>query len=154
MHMASRIAAVAVLAVPFLATSLPGPVTARAADDLGAPVGHIRLEAKSADVGVGWTWGTGKLTFGHHTYHFTIKGGSIAAVGYSKIEGTGTVYNLKNLHDFDGTYVAGNGEATLGNGVGGSLLHNGNGVTIKIDTISKGARLAGAAQGLELTLTH
>ncbi|MBB2165708.1 hypothetical protein HLH26_14420 [Gluconacetobacter sp. 1b LMG 1731] len=154
MRMASRIAAVAALAVPFLMTSLPGPVTARAADDLGTPVGHIRLVAKSADVGVGWTWGSGKLTFGHHTYNFTVKGGSIAAVGYSKIEGTGTVYNLKNLHDFDGTYVAGNGEATVGNGVGGSLLHNGNGVTIKIETISKGARLAAAAQGLELTLTH
>ncbi|GBQ30850.1 hypothetical protein ACLRDC_07975 [Gluconacetobacter sacchari] len=154
MHMASRIAAVAALAVPFLMTSLPGPVTARAADDLGAPVGRVHLVAKSADVGVGWTWGSGTLTFRHHTYHFTVKGGSIAAVGYSKIESTGTVYNLKNLHDFDGTYVAGNGEATLGNGVGGSLLHNGNGVTIKIDSVSQGARLAAAAQGLELTLTH
>jgi hypothetical protein len=152
MRLASRIATVAVLAVPFLATALPAPA-ARAGDTLGTPSGHIRLVAKSADIGVGWTWGNGTLTYGHHTYHFTVKGGSIAAVGYSTVSGTGTVYNLKHLHDFDGTYASGNGEATLGNGVGGLLMHNGNGVTLRIDTISKGARLAGAAQGLELTLT-
>ncbi|MBB2201788.1 hypothetical protein [Gluconacetobacter tumulisoli] len=146
MRLASRLAAVAILATPLLGAS------ALAADELGTPSGHIRLVAKSADVGVGWTWGSGTLTYGHHTYRFSVKGGSIAAVGYSSVEGTGTVYNLKHLHDFNGSYVAGNGEATLGNGVGGSLLHNGNGVTIRIDTVSKGARLAGAAQGLELTL--
>ncbi|ACI50047.1 conserved hypothetical protein [Gluconacetobacter diazotrophicus PA1 5] len=152
MRLATRVAAAAVLATPFLAASLPGSA-ARAADDLGTPSGHIRLVAKSADVGVGWTWGNGTLTYGHHTYHFTVKGGSIAAVGYSSVVSTGTVYNLKHLHDFDGTYVAANGEATLGNGVGGTLMHNGNNVTIRIETLSKGARLAGAAQGLELTLT-
>ncbi|MBB2174576.1 hypothetical protein [Gluconacetobacter johannae] len=146
MRLASRLAAMAILATPPLAAP------ALAADTLGTPSGHIRLVAKSADVGVGWTWGTGTLTYGHHSYRFSIKGGSIAAVGYSTIEGTGTVYNLKHLHDFNGTYVAGSGEATLGSGVGGSLLHNGNGVTISIDTVTKGARLAGAAQGLELTL--
>ncbi|NVN13506.1 MULTISPECIES: hypothetical protein [Nguyenibacter] len=145
MHMTSRMAAAAIIA-----TSLLGG--AASAQGLGTPSGQITLVAQSADVGVGWTWGHGTLVYGHHRYSFTVKGGTVVAVGYSKVVGTGTVYNLKHLHDFDGTYVAGNGEATLGNGVGGSVLHNGNGVTIRIDTVSKGARLATAAQGLELTL--
>jgi len=125
---------------------------ARAEDALGTPVGKVVLTVKSADVGVGYTWGDGTLKFGHHTYAFTVKGGTIAAVGYSKVIGQGTVYNLKHLRDFDGTYAAVNGEATAGEGLGGQVLKNGNGVAIKIETVSKGARLAAAAQGIELTI--
>ncbi len=51
--------------------------------------------------------------------------------------GHGRVYNLKHLHDFDGTYGAANGEATLGNGIGGRYLKNGNGVELRIDDITK-----------------
>lgn len=125
---------------------------AHAADAMGSPAGKITLSAKSADVGVGYTWGDGRLTYGGHTYKFSVTGGTIAAVGFSTIEGNGTVYNLHRVQDFDGTYGAAHGEATLGSGLGGLVLENKNGVRIKIETATKGARLASSAEGLTLKL--
>ena len=133
-----------------VATGLLSP--AHAEDALGDPTAKITISAKSADLGVGYTWGGGKLTYKHHTHAFKISGGTIAAVGFSTIQGTGTVYNLHALKDFNGTYIASHGEATLGQGLGGAVLENKNGVRIKIETIYAGARLAGSAQGITLTL--
>ncbi|GBR00578.1 hypothetical protein ACFFGF_01230 [Asaia lannensis] len=124
----------------------------KAPDALGTPVGHVTLTAKSADVGIGYTWGQGTLTYGHKTYRFKISGGNIAAVGFSKIEATGVVYNLKTLHDFDGGYGALNGDATLDRGIGGAVLSNSNGVKIKITTATRGAHLAAGGQGLSFQL--
>lgn len=145
MRMASLAAGIALISSPALAAKDaggPGPVS-----------GHVTITAKSADVGVGFTWGDGVLRFKGRDYHFKVKGVDIAAVGYSKVLGHGRVYNLKYLHDFDGTYGALNGEATLVNGIGGRLLKNGNGVELRIDDITKGARLSGGGQGIELTLS-
>ena len=114
--------------------------------------GTITFRAKSADVGVGWTWGDGTLHWRGHTYPFTVKGLNVAAVGYSSVVAHGTVRNLKNLHDFDGTYAASTGEATAGKGLAGEGLINGNGVRIAINGSTKGARLSGSADGIELTL--
>ncbi|GAN54609.1 hypothetical protein [Tanticharoenia sakaeratensis] len=127
---------------------------AHAADTMGTPVGHIVLTAKSADVGVGYTWGEGTLSYGHHTYHFHVSGADIAAVGYATVEARATVYDLKHVHDFDGTYGALSGEATLDKGLGGAVLSNSNGVRLKLDSVTKGARLAAGAQGLTFTLDH
>ena len=125
---------------------------AHAEDALGDPTAKVTITAKSADLGVGYTWGGGKLTYKNHTHSFKISGGTIAAVGFSTIKGTGTVYNLHALKDFNGTYIAAHGEATLGLGLGGAVLENKNGVRIKIETISEGARLASSAQGITFTL--
>ncbi|EHH69506.1 hypothetical protein GMO_08130 [Gluconobacter morbifer G707] len=128
--------------------------TASAADTLGTPSGHIILESHSADIGVGLTWGEGKLVYDHQTYRFKISGGNLAAVGYSTVKAEGTVYNLKHLHDFDGSYGSLAGEATLDKGLGGAVLQNSNGVRVRIDTTSSGARLAAGAQGLTFTLKN
>ncbi|WP_408886720.1 hypothetical protein [Lichenicola cladoniae] len=140
----SLLLAGAMFSVPAIAARDPGTS--------GHPAGYVTIVAKAADVGIGFTWGDGTLKYHGHTYHFGVKGVDVAAVGYSKVVGHGRVYNLNSLHDFDGTYAAANGEATLGSGLGGRILKNGNGVEIRIDDVSKGARLAGAAQGIELTL--
>lgn len=132
--------------------SITLPAMAKDPGTTSAPVGYVTIVSKSADVGVGASWGHGVLTFDHHKYGFSVKGVDVAAVGFSNVTGKGRVYNLKNLHDFDGTYAAASGEATAGNGVGGQVLKNGNGVELRIDNVTKGARLAGAAQGIELTL--
>ena len=118
----------------------------------GRPDATVTIVSKAADLGIGATWGHGVLRYAGHKYSFSVKGVDVAAVGFSKIVGHGRVYNLKHLHDFDGTYAAADGEATVGKGLGGNVLKNGNGVELRIDDITKGARLAGAAQGIELTL--
>lgn len=138
----------------FAATSivaLSAPAQA-APDALGKPVAHFSLEAKSADIGIGFTWGEGKLTYKGRTYRFKVSGGNIAAVGFSKITATGTVYNLKNLHDFDGGYAALSGDATLDRGIGGAVMSNSNGVKVKFTSATRGAHLAAGAQGLSFQI--
>ena len=118
----------------------------------GPVSGTISMSAKGAALGVGYTWGDGTLRYGGRSYHFTVNGVSVADVGFSRVNGSGRVYNLKRLQDFSGTYVAATGQATLGNGIGGQILENGNGVQIRVDQVSRGARLEGSADGIKLTL--
>ncbi len=103
-------------------------------------------------MGVGYTWGDGVLTFGRKRYEFTVNGVTVADVGFSVVNGSGRVYNLKRVQDFSGTYAAATGEATLVNGLSGQILRNGNGVEIRVDNVTRGARLQGSADGTTLTL--
>ncbi len=119
----------------------PGPVDAR-----------ITLVARSAAVGVGYTWGDGTLYYNHHSYHFSVRGVSVADVGFSRIVGHGRVYNLHKVADFSGTYAASTGEATAGRGLAGQILVNGAGVQIRVDDVTRGAELAGSADGIQLQL--
>ncbi len=131
------------------------PAFAQQRRDPGAsgPVsGTISMTAKGAAVGIGYTWGDGTLRYGGRTYRFTVNGVSIADVGFSTVRGTGRVYNLHRLQDFSGTYAAASGQATVVEGLGGQILKNGNGVEIRVDNVTKGARLQGSADGIKLTL--
>ena len=114
--------------------------------------GTITLSAKGAAVGVGYTWGDGILHFGGRNYPFTVNGVTVADVGFSRVSGRGRVYNLHRLQDFSGTYAGLTGQATVGTGLGGQLLQNANGVQIRIDQVTRGARLQGSADGITLTL--
>lgn len=115
--------------------------------DMNKPNGVITMVFHSADLGVGYTWGEGTLHFRGKSYKFEIKGGDVVALGFSKSQATGHVYNLTNLYDFAGKYGAASGEATAGVGIGGANLQNSNNVVIKVDTKSTGGRLAGAPGG-------
>lgn len=141
--------------VALIAALVAAPLAGAFARDPGAsgPVtGSIVLSAKGAGVGVGYTWGDGLLTFKGRKYPFSIEGVTIADVGFSRISGRGRVYHLRRLEDFSGTYAAATGEATLVNGVAGQILQNANGVQIRIDNVTRGARLQGSADGIKLTL--
>ncbi|MCE2576462.1 hypothetical protein [Komagataeibacter sp. FNDCR2] len=149
MRISRRLVAAAIALAPLAGM----PALAMAADSsLGTPSGQVTMKFKSLDVGVGHTWGTGKLVFKHHTYRFKIEGGSLAAVGFANVDARGTVYNLTKVQDFEGSYAAVNGDVTAGTGVGAILLNNPAGVRIQLDTTSTGGRLAAAAQGMKITL--
>jgi hypothetical protein len=138
-----------------MAAGLLTATTAFAAPDPGAPgpvSGTMVLSAQGAAAGVGYTWGDGILNYRGHQYHFTVSGVTIADVGYSKVTGRGRVYKLRKLSDFSGTYAASTGEATAGSGIGGQILENANGVQIRVDQTTRGARLQGSADGIKLTL--
>ena len=141
---------VAIAAASLLAT--PAAWAQRDPGVSGPVSGTITLSAKGAAAGVGYTWGDGILTYRGHKYPFTVNGITVADVGFSTITGHGRVYHLNKVQDFSGTYAAATGEATLGNGLGGQILQNGNGVQIRIDQTTKGARLQGSADGIKLTL--
>ena len=138
-------------AVALLAAS---PVLAQRPDPgVHGPVsGTVRMTAQGAAAGIGYTWGDGSLRYGNHTYHFAVNGVTVADVGYSRVTGRGRVYNLHRLQDFSGTYAAATGEATAGSGIGGQVLRNANGVEIRVDQVTRGARLQGSADGIKLTL--
>lgn len=112
--------------------------------------GTVYMTFHSADVGVGYTWGDGILKYHGKSYKFTIKGGDIVAVGFSKSQASGHVYDLRNLYDFAGNYAAASGEATAGVGVGAASLKNSKNVSISIDTKTMGGRLAGAPGGFSI----
>ncbi len=138
-----------------LAASLAASLPALAQRDPEAPgpvVGRITMVARGAALGVGYTWGDGTLYYNRHRYRFAVHGVTVADVGYSRIVGHGRVYNLHRLSDFNGTYGAATGEATLVNGLGGQFLKNGQGVEIRIDDVTRGARLSGSADGIQLEL--
>jgi hypothetical protein len=147
----TRRIAFAVVAATML-TTLPALAQRRDPGVSGPVSGTISLKAQGAAAGVGYTWGDGTLRYGGRTYHFTVNGVTVADVGYSRVSGRGRVYNLKRLQDFSGTYAAATGEATLGNGIGGQVLRNANGVQIRVDQVTRGARLQGSADGITLTL--
>ena len=142
-----------VLAAALAAIATTPALAQRKDPGVTGPVsGTVSMTAQGAAAGIGYTWGDGNLRFGGRTYRFSVNGVTIADVGYSKVRSTGRVYNLHRLQDFSGTYVAATGEATLVNGIGGQVLKNSNGVEIRIDQVTKGARLQGSADGIKLTL--
>ncbi len=134
------------LAAALPATAAPDPAAP------GAPDGRVTIIAHSAAVGVGYDWGNGTLTYRHHTYHFQLKGVTVAAVGFSSIVGHGRVYNLHRLGDFTGTYASSTGAVTAGKGIGGEFLVNGQGVQLRIDDVTRGAELSGSADGIQISL--
>ena len=144
------VACATLAATPALAQARREP---RRDPGVSGPVsGTLAINARGAAAGIGYTWGDGSLRYGGRVYRFTVNGVSIADIGFSRVRGTGRVYNLHRLQDFSGTYVAASGQATLVEGIGGQVLKNSNGVEIRVDNVTRGARLQGSADGIKLTL--
>ena len=141
-------------ATPQALPSAPPPASSResATPRHASLDGTITLSARAIAVGVGYSWGDGVLRYHGHSYHFSVRGVSIADVGYARIVSHGRVLNLHRLSDFSGTYGAVTGEATLGDGVGGQYLRNAAGVVIHIDQTTRGVRLEASADGIQFTL--
>ncbi len=116
------------------------------------PDATLTLSEGTVAAGVGWSWGSGTLSYKGQTYRVKIDGLSVAEVGVTKASATGGVYNLKNLDDFDGVYAAAGAEGTAGKGAGISSLRNSKGVVINLKSETKGANIKVAAEGLKLKL--
>src|SRR5262249_1848548 len=117
-----------------------------------APDATLTLNQGSVAAGVGWTWGNGELSFQGKTYRVKVDGLSVAEVGVTKATASGSVYNLKNVSDFDGVYAAAGAEGTGGKGAGVSSLRNTKGVVINLKSETKGANIKVAAEGLKLKI--
>ena len=87
--------------------------------------------------------GGGRLNFGGKSYPFTIGGLGIGGFGFSKIEATGNVYNLKNVKDFPGAYAQGRYGIAVGDRSTGELwLSNAEGVTMSLKAKREGLALS------------
>jgi hypothetical protein len=121
-----------------------------AAAEAPAPDATLSLTGGAVAAGVGYVWGSGTLDFSGAPHKVKVSGLSIADVGAAKISASGSVYNLKNISDFDGTYTTFAAGATVAGGGGVAYLRNQNGVLIRLNSTAEGLRLNLSASGVTL----
>ncbi len=136
-----------VLVLPFLWVA-----TTQAAENGKVPVAAIEMETTSVAVGVGYSWGNGKLWFKGKEYTFSVSGLSLVDVGISTVRAIGGVLHLKDLADFSGTYVAVSASGALGIGGGGWTMENENGVVINVGAVLGGLKLSIGPSALTIKL--
>ena len=116
------------------------------------PVGKVSIESTSIAAGIGVSWGDGQLLFHGKAYHFSIDGLTLVDIGISKASAVGDVYDLKDVGQFEGIYVAGEAGFALAGGMGGMALRNQNGVIMHLRSVTQGAKLQLGPSGLTLKL--
>jgi hypothetical protein len=116
------------------------------------PSGRLKLSEGSVAVGLGWSWGHGTLTYGGKNYKVKVEGLSVGEVGMTDVKAKGDVYDLKSIDDFTGVFAAAGAGFTAGQGKGATALTNAKGVTVVLTSVTKGASLKIAAEGLKLTV--
>lgn len=116
------------------------------------PDATLKLSQGQVGVGIGFSWGSGTLTYKGKNYPVKVEGLSVGDVGIAKAEAAGKVYGLKKLEDFEGNYTAVTAEGTLGGGAGAVSMKNQNGVVINLLATTKGINVKLAASGVKLTL--
>jgi Cu/Ag efflux protein CusF len=117
--------------------------------------GTIKLESTSIAVGIGVKWGHGTLTLHDGTTHkVKVNGLSVIDLGVTKIEASGEVFNLVELTDLNGTFLAGEAGIALGPGRSASAMKNGNGVVIQLKSSQEGVKLTLAPEGLSIKLVE
>src|SRR5262245_58268777 len=116
------------------------------------PSGTLSISTTAIAVGIGVNWGGGiLLTQGKH-YRFTVQGLEVGAVGVSTVQATGKVYHLGQVADFAGTYVAAEGGAAVGIGVGVLTMRNQHGVVINLQSVQRGVKLTAGVGGITIAL--
>lgn len=133
--------------------SSPPPAAPATAANPGATDGTVAFTGGAVAVGIGYQWGNGTLTYQGRQYPFRMTGLSVVDVGVTRVTGTGTVRNLRNVADFSGNYVAGSAGATVAGGGSVTAMRNQNGVVIDGIATSQGARITLAPQGVNITLS-
>jgi hypothetical protein len=124
--------------------------TVAAADQ---PSGKVSLYVTSVAAGVGAQWGRGTLTLSNgKQYDFTVQGLEVGGVGFADARAEGQVYNLRNLSDFNGVYVAAEANAAIGDGPGARTMRNEHGVVINLSSAQTGVKLTLAGEGVRIAL--
>jgi hypothetical protein len=141
----------AALAAVLIAGGLAFPA-ASSADDAASPApdAALTLSGGAVAAGVGFVWGSGQLDYKGAPHAVKVSGLSVVDVGVAKISAAGSVYHLKTLKDFNGTYTAFAAGATIAGGGGVAYLKNQNGVVIKLNSTSTGLRFNLSANGVTL----
>ncbi len=134
------------------AAALAADGDAPAAPAAEEPDATVELTGGSAAVGVGIVWGHGSLIFQGKKYPFNLAGLSVLDVGVAHIVGSGVVYHLKDVNDFNGRYTATTAGLTVGGGGSAAVLRNQHGVLIKVIATAKGLRFNFSANGISVKL--
>ena len=116
------------------------------------PDGTVKISSGSVAAGVGFSWGGGVLSYQGKEYPFDVSGLSVADVGISKAEASGTVSHLKKLEDFNANYTGVSAGATGAGGGGGMALKNQNGVVLNLVGTTQGLKFKLGVEGVKVTL--
>ena len=140
-----KVRTVSRFALFFLVTALASYAVAA---EKATPSGKVTMQSTSIAVGIGVTWGDGKLTFKGKDYPFSIDGLTLVDWGISKAQAEGEVYNLTDPAKLGGTYLAAEAGLTLAGGMGGMVLRNQDNVVLHLRSVSQGAQLQLGTSGL------
>ena len=116
------------------------------------PDGTLRLSGGSVAAGVGVSWGKGTLTYKGQEYPVDVKGLSVGDVGVTKLEASGSVYNLSKVDDFNGNYTAVGAGLTAAGGASAVAMKNQNGVTVELVSTTQGVKVAIGGGGVEMRI--
>jgi hypothetical protein len=148
----SNMRKVLVLAVAALCLGTVVSVGAQQQEKPLYPIGYINFEYTNVAAGIGVSWGKGWLAFEGKNYPIKVEGLGIAAVGISKVNAVGNVYNLEKPADIVGTYGAVGGGIAIAGGVKGVLAKNGKGVVIDLVASQKGVSINIGGGGFTITM--
>ena len=116
------------------------------------PAATLDLSQGSVAAGIGFSWGSGTLTYLGRKYPVKILGLSVGEAGFTWGTAKGIVFDLKKLDDFSGNYVAGGVGVTLFGGGEAVTMKNQNGVVVELTTSNVGVNFKLAASGVRLRL--
>jgi hypothetical protein len=119
------------------------------------PDATLRLSFSSVAVGVGFSSGSGTLTYKGKSYPVKVKGLSVGKVGITSSSAYGEVFNLKHLEDFNGHYDvggAGTRGVTVGAGKSGTLMSNQAGVIVRVSSTQQGVSVNATGGGVDMQL--
>jgi hypothetical protein len=115
------------------------------------PVYTISIMNVGQAVGIGPIWGQGVITYGGKTHLFKIKGFEKMALGRTKMDVNGEVYQLKQLSDLAGKYKkAEPAGMTFIKGKTDLVIQNEKGVVINLKGKEHGLQLDLTADGLNI----
>ena len=129
-----------------------GTVAALPASAQEAPSATLELTGGAVAAGIGYSWGSGTLTFQGKKYPLKVSGLSIVNVGASEYTASGVVLHLAQVSDISGNYVAGEAGATLAGGGSLMSMKNDRGVVINMTTTRTGLQLTLAPTGMKIEL--
>jgi hypothetical protein len=116
------------------------------------PSGTIKLSGGSLAAGVGYTWGSGTLTYQGKDYPLTVNGISLLHAGASSYDASGAVFHLTKLSDFNGVYTAVSPRSSLLESGNTIAMKNPNGVVIQMKATQTGFAFSLGPNGMTISL--
>ncbi len=118
-----------------------------------APSGTVEISSTTIAAGLGVNWGDGTLTLTDgRKIKFSVENLKVGSVGISSVTATGKVYNLKNVMDFEGNYVAAEAGVAIGGGISGLTMKNQKGVVVNLESTQGGINFTFGPGGVSFKL--
>ncbi len=135
-----------------VAVAMAGVLAAPALAEEKTPDATIEFTGGSVAAGIGFSWGSGEVTYKGKQHDVSVDGLSVGDVGATRVSLSGKVYNLKKLEDIEGNYTSVGAGATVGGGGAAVAMRNQNGVVIEAVSTTQGLKVALGTAGVNVKL--